>query len=163
MLVVTVWDDQFTTLLTSDSRHNGVHFFKISSSKSAPRPSGFNTFDVEMCFAPQRRALRTSQLPKVLRTWCALYIFTSKCASRPSGFLLPFSSLTLPTSAFSYVHHVGSLTSKLPSRNDKCDWICLIILAPPCGARGVGLNPWKIKFNQEPQPGGATNSVEFRN
>ena len=24
----------------------------------------------------------TSQLPKVVRTWCALYIFTSKCASR---------------------------------------------------------------------------------
>ena len=115
----------------------------------------------------------TSQLPKVVRTWCALYILTLKCASRhngvqffishparwlctrrfseptfrPSGAtnhwkssesrLLPFrapassfyrlflfsdflstgsfSSLTLPTSAFSSVHIVGSLTSKLPS------------------------------------------------
>ena len=28
---------------------------------------------------------------------------------------------------------------------------------------GGGLNPWKIRLNQEPQPGGATNSVEFRN
>ena len=28
----------------------------------------------------------TSQLPKVVRTWCVLYIFTSKCASRwPAG------------------------------------------------------------------------------
>ena len=27
----------------------------------------------------------TSQLPKVVRTWCVLYIFTSKCASRHNG------------------------------------------------------------------------------
>ena len=32
------------------------HFFDIWTSKSGPRPSGFNTFDLEMCFAPQRRA-----------------------------------------------------------------------------------------------------------
>ena len=39
------------------SRHNGVHFFDIRTSKSGPRPSVFNTFDFKMCFAPQRRAL----------------------------------------------------------------------------------------------------------
>ena len=46
-------------ILTSKcaSRHNGVHFFDISTSKSAPNPSVFYTFDFEMCFAPQRRAL----------------------------------------------------------------------------------------------------------
>ena len=46
-------------ILTSKcaSRHNGVHFFDISTSKSAPYPSVFYTFDFEMCFAPQRRAL----------------------------------------------------------------------------------------------------------
>ena len=27
----------------------------------------------------------TSQLPKVVRTWCALYILTSKCASHNNG------------------------------------------------------------------------------
>ena len=53
----------------------------IWTSKSAPHPSAFCTFDLEMCFAPQRRALfSTSQLPKVLRRWCALYVLTSKCA-----------------------------------------------------------------------------------
>ena len=116
----------------------------------------------------------TSQLPKVVRTWCVLHILTSKCASRyngmqlfisrlaswlrtrrfseptfrPSGatnhwkntmfrgcstfsricifFLLTLSLLSsslfcsslLPASAqlcFSFVHIVGSLTSKLPS------------------------------------------------
>ena len=47
-------DAQFLTLLTSKcaSRHNAVHFFDISTSKSAPRPPVFNTFDFEMCFAP---------------------------------------------------------------------------------------------------------------
>ena len=39
------------------SRHNGVHFFDISTSKSSLNPSVFYTFDFEMCFAPERRAL----------------------------------------------------------------------------------------------------------
>ena len=38
------------------SRHNGVHFFDISTSKSGPRMVCFVHFDLEMCFAPQRRA-----------------------------------------------------------------------------------------------------------
>ena len=47
-------------ILTSKcaSRHNGVHFFDISTSKSAPRiVCVLYGFDFEMCFAPQRRAL----------------------------------------------------------------------------------------------------------
>ena len=130
------------------SRHNGVHFFDISTSKSRPELVCFVHFDLEMCFAPQRRALfrhlnfqkwsdngvfmhfdfemcfapqrralfrhlnfqkssgagvfctfwlgnvlrattactfSTSQLPKVVRQWCALCILTSKCASRHNG------------------------------------------------------------------------------
>ena len=106
-------------MLTSKraSRHNGVHFFDIATSKSGPRMVCFVHFDLEMCFAPQRRALvrhlnfqkcserevflafslanvllattactfSTSQLPKVVRSWCTLYILTSKCASRHNG------------------------------------------------------------------------------
>ena len=106
-------------ILTSKcaSRHNGVHLFDISTPKSGPRMVCFVHFDLEMCFAPQRRALFghlnfqkwsgpgvfctfwlgnvlrattactfwTSQLPKAVRTWCALYILTSKCASRHNG------------------------------------------------------------------------------
>ena len=46
-------------ILTSKcaSRHNGVHFFDISTSKSGPTLRCFVHFDLEMCFAPQRRAL----------------------------------------------------------------------------------------------------------
>ena len=45
-------------ILTSKcaSRHNGVHFFDISTSKSGPVLVCFVHFDFEMCFAPQRRA-----------------------------------------------------------------------------------------------------------
>ena len=39
------------------SRHNGVHFFNISTSKSGRRMVCFVHFDLEMCFAPQRRAI----------------------------------------------------------------------------------------------------------
>ena len=114
-----VRDRQFLTLLTwkCASRHNGVHFFNISTSKSGPTMVCFVHFDLEMCFAPQRLALfrhrnfqkwsepgvfcafslgnvlrattactfSTSQLPKKVREWCVLYIFTWKCASRHNG------------------------------------------------------------------------------
>ena len=46
-------------ILTSKcaSRHNGVHFFDISTSKSGPTLRCFVHFDFKMCFAPQRRAI----------------------------------------------------------------------------------------------------------
>ena len=46
-------------ILTSKcaSRHNGVHFFDISTSKSGPRLVCFVHFDLEICFVPQRRAI----------------------------------------------------------------------------------------------------------
>ena len=87
------------------SRHNGVHFFDISTSKSGPTQRCFVHFDFEMCFAPQRRALFrhlnfqkwcvaevlcTFGLQHVLRATTActfstpqfLTHFTSKCALR---------------------------------------------------------------------------------
>ena len=50
---------QFFTLLTSKcaSRHNGVHFFDISTSKRCPDLVCFVHFDFEMCVVPQRRAI----------------------------------------------------------------------------------------------------------
>jgi len=46
-------------ILTSKraSRHNGVHFFDIATSKSGPTMVCFAHFHFEMCFAPQQRAL----------------------------------------------------------------------------------------------------------
>ena len=46
-------------ILTSKcaSRHSGMHFFDISTSKNGPKLVCFVHFDFEICFAPQRRAL----------------------------------------------------------------------------------------------------------
>ena len=115
--VVRSWCALYILTSKCASRHNGVHFFDISTSKNRPTLRCFVHFDFEMCFAPQRRALfrhlncqkwsgagvlcafwlrnvlrattactfSTSQLPKVVRSWCVLYILTSKRASRHNG------------------------------------------------------------------------------
>ena len=121
-------DRQFFNILTwkCASRHSGVQFFDIWTSKSAPNPSVFYHFYLKMCFSLQRRAIfphqnfkkwsehavfrtfwlanvllataacnfSTSQLQKVVRTWCVLYILTWKCASRHSGVQFLISPLT---------------------------------------------------------------------
>ena len=45
----------------------------------------------------------TSQFPKVVRAWCALYILTSKCASRQNGvqFFISYLASWLRTRRFS--------------------------------------------------------------
>ena len=79
---------QFFPLLTLEcaSRHNGIHFFDSSTSKSGQRMVCFAHFDLELCFAPQRRyTFSTAQRPKAVREWCVLHILTWKCASRHNG------------------------------------------------------------------------------
>ena len=125
--VVRTWCVLYILTSKCASRHNGVHFFDISTSKSGPTMVCFVHFDFEMCFAPQRRALfrhlnfqkwsdhgvfctfwlgnvlrattactfSTSQLPKVVRSWCVLCILTWKGASRHNGvqfFIAPVAS-----------------------------------------------------------------------
>ena len=140
----------FFTLLTSKcaSHHYGVHFFIISTSESAPASVCFVHFDLQMCFAPQRRAIFHLSSGQLVRTgrfseptfrpsratnhWKnsvsrLFYVFAHlhllSSDSFPFSDLLSssllFSSLILPTSAFSSVHIVGSLTSKLPSINSR--------------------------------------------
>ena len=55
----SLWTRQFFALLTSTCalRHNGVHFFDIATSKSGPMLVCFVHIDLEMRFAPQRRAI----------------------------------------------------------------------------------------------------------
>ena len=57
--VVRTWCVLYILTWKCASRHNGVHFFDIATSKSGPRLVCFVHFDsdLEMCFAPQRRAL----------------------------------------------------------------------------------------------------------
>ena len=68
------------------SRHKRRALFRHLNFQSGPNMVCFVHFDFEMCFAPQRRALfSTSQLPKVVRTWCVLCSLTSKSASHHNG------------------------------------------------------------------------------
>ena len=68
-------DRQFLTLFTSKcaSRHNAVHFFDISTSKSAPRPTVFNTFYFPMCLS-MHRFIRHVLSPPVL----SIYLLTCR-------------------------------------------------------------------------------------
>ena len=115
---------QFSALLTwkCASRHNGVHFFNISTSKSGPKMVCFvlgnvlcattvRTFSTSQLLKVVRtwcavyglgNVLRattactfsTSQLSKVVREWCVLHVLTWKCASRHNGVQLFISHLT---------------------------------------------------------------------
>ena len=132
-------------ILTSKcaSRHNGVHFFDISTSKSGPTLRCFVHFDLEMCFAPQRRAIfhlssgqlaphpplyeptfrpsgatnhwKKHSVSRLSYLFAHLHLLSSDSFSST---LLSSNLSLLSASAllcFSSVHIVGSLTSKLPS------------------------------------------------
>ena len=67
------------------SRHNGVHFFAISTSKSGLSMVSFVHFDLETCFAPQCHALFRHLN---FQTWSEREVFlafTYKRASRHNG------------------------------------------------------------------------------
>ena len=55
--VVRAWCVLYILTWKCASRHNGVHFFDISTSKSGPMLRCFVHFDFEMCLVPQRRAI----------------------------------------------------------------------------------------------------------
>ena len=55
--MVRTWCALYIFTWKCASRHNGVHFFDISTVKSGPTLRCFVHFHLEMCFAPQRRAL----------------------------------------------------------------------------------------------------------
>ena len=55
--VVQTWCVLYILTWKCASRHNGVHFVDIWTSKGGPTMVCFVHFDLEMCFAPQRRAL----------------------------------------------------------------------------------------------------------
>ena len=55
--VVRAWCVLYILTSKCASRHNGVHFFDVATSKSGPRMVCFVHVHLEMCFAPQRRAL----------------------------------------------------------------------------------------------------------
>ena len=84
--MVQAWCALYILTWTCASRHSGVHFFDISTSKSAPRRQFLLRATTACTFS-------TSQLPKVLRTLGAFSFFTCKCALRHNGVQLFISHL----------------------------------------------------------------------
>ena len=141
--VVRQWCVLYILTCKCASHHNGVHFFNISTAKSGPTMVCFVHFDLQMCFAPQRRAIfhlssgqlaphpplqrayfSTLRSPKSLEKHSASrlsYLFTHLhlLSSYSFSSTLLSSNLSLLSASsllcFSSVHIVGSLTSKLPS------------------------------------------------
>ena len=78
------------------SRHNGVHFFNISTSKNGPNVVCFVHFDLENVLrATTACTFSISQVPKVVCTPSVFNILTWKCASRHNGvqfFISPLAS-----------------------------------------------------------------------
>ena len=135
------WCVLYILTSTCASRHNGVHFFDISTSKSVPTMTCFVHFGFEIskctsrrngvqfsppispdCSAPaalasllfgSHKTLVKHSVSRLFYLFAQLHLLSSDSFSSLMFFLLTFSSLTLPTSAFPSVHIVGSLTSKL--------------------------------------------------
>ena len=88
---------QFFHILTYNcaSRHSGVPFFRIATSKMAPTVRCFVHFDLQMCFAPQRRAIfpgRNFQNGSDSEAFCAFWLtnaLRATAACHFSGSQLP--------------------------------------------------------------------------
>ena len=77
------------------SRHNGVHFFDSSTAKSGLHLVCFVHFDLQMCFAPQRRALfrlRNFQKRSETQVFCTFWLANLLRATTACN----FSSLIWP-------------------------------------------------------------------
>ena len=114
------------------------HFFDISTSKSGPELVCFVHFDFKMCFAPQRRAIfhhSSGQLAPhpPLSVSRLSYLFAHLHLLSSDLSLLSASSLL----CFSSVHIVGSLTSKLPSKNHSMVHHSQALFSLPCKKQAV--------------------------
>ena len=75
------------------NRDNGVHFFDVATSKSAPKLKCFVHFDFEMCFATGMHFFDLSTSKSALNP-SVFTLLTWKCASRHNGLQLFISHLT---------------------------------------------------------------------
>ena len=74
--VVRHWCALYILTWKRASRHNGVHFFDIGTSKSGPTLVCFVHFAFQMCFAPQRRALFRH---RNFQKWSDIGVFCTFC------------------------------------------------------------------------------------
>ena len=121
----------------------------------------FVHFDLQMCFAPQRRAIFwTSDLQKVVQTCGVLYILTDKCAARHSGVQF-FGHLTFKKWSEHVVFCTFWLTNVLRAKaachfsaSELPKWLCpwgvLYILTDKCASRHSGVPFFQIATSKMP-------------
>ena len=110
-------------ILTSKcaSRHNGVHFFDIATSKSGPIMVCFAHCDFKMCLAPQRRALFRH---RNFQKWSDHGVF---CTFWLQNVLRATTACTFSTSQLPKVVRSSSVLSILTwSATTACTFSCLI-------------------------------------
>ena len=84
--VVREWCALYILTSKCASRHNGVALFRHLNFQKWSDNGVFCTFWLRNVLrATTACTFSTSQLPKVVRQWCVLYILTWKCASRHNG------------------------------------------------------------------------------
>ena len=149
----------FFNILTSKcaSRHSRVPFFNIGTSKMATTTSVFYHFDLQMCFAPQRRAIfqhRNFQngsdnlsflafwLANVLRATAACH-FSPVC---PNSYLRTrrFSEPTFRTSGTTN-HWKNTAIRDVPNIFRACTFFLVTLHA--CGSSFCGLDISTLLFN----------------
>ena len=114
--VVRTWCVLYIFTSKCASRHNGVHFFGIPSAKSGPTTVCFVHVDLEMCFAPQWRALFRHLKCQKWSGAGVLCILTWKCASRHNG--VHFFSTSEPPKVVRTWCVLCIFTSKCASRQN---------------------------------------------
>ena len=96
--VVRSWCVLYILTSKCASRHNGVHFFDISTSKSGPKLRCFAHLDFDMCFAPQRcahfrhRNVQKCSEPGVLCTFLLRHVLRATTACNCSSLIWPAGS-----------------------------------------------------------------------
>ena len=139
----------FCSLLTRCIIPCACHAKRHLNVQKCSEPVGFLHFRLGNVFcATTACTFWTSQLPKVLRTWCALYILTWKCASRHNS--VRFFDISTSKSAPNLVCfvHVDFEMCFAPQRRalfrhlnfKKCSEPCaLCILTWKCASRHKGV------------------------
>ena len=131
------------------------HFFDIWTSKSGPRPSVFNTFDLEMCFAPQRRALFRH---RNFKKWSEVGVF---CTFWLGNVLRATTACTFSTSQLQKVvrdrQFLTLLTWKCASRHNGvhffishlASWLRTRRFSEPTFQPSGATNHWKNTVNRD--------------
>ena len=144
-------------ILTSKcaSRHNGVHFCDIWTSKSGPRMVCFVHFDFKMCFAPQRRALFRH---RNFQKWSDIGVF---CTFWLQNVLRATTACTFSTSQLPKVVRSSSvlsiLTWKCASRHNGvhffmshlASWLRTRRFSEPTCRPSGATNHWKNTVNRD--------------